>query len=112
MMHQTETINRESANGMIPEEEINFFVALTKLAVDSTNQDAMKTVTTQASTLITPESGVIPEFEMLIEQATVFSLTINQQQIKNYPPYSAIIENLWPSITNKVMLFVYIKYRL
>jgi hypothetical protein len=38
MMHQTETINRESANGMIPEEEINFFVALTKLAEDSTNQ--------------------------------------------------------------------------
>ena len=54
MIHGKEKIPRDSADGTMPDEEKNFFVALNKLADDSNNYNAKKTVTRQASTLLTP----------------------------------------------------------
>ena len=104
MIYGKETIYRGSADGIMPAEETNFLYALKKLAVDSNNQNAMTTVVRESSAFITPESRLLPEFQTLIELSAVVSTTINAQKIKNYPPYSAIVQNLWPIITNTVMI--------
>ena len=53
---------------------------------------------------LTLDAAVLPQFQLLIEQSTVASLAMNEHEIKNYPPYSAIVQNLWPVITNTVIL--------
>ena len=110
MIYGKETIYRDSADGIMPAEETNFLYALHKLTEDSNNQNAMATVVRESSTLITPEAGALEEFEALIELSAVVSSILNAQKIKNYPPYSAIVQSLWPVVTNRVIILLHQKF--
>lgn len=104
MVYGKETIYRDSADGIMPAEETNFLYALNILTEESTNENAIATVVRESSTFITPATGVLKEFQALIELSAVVSSVLNAQKIKNYPPYSAIVQNLWPVVTNTVII--------
>jgi hypothetical protein len=102
LIYGIEKIFRDSADGIIPVEENNYLFALNKLTKDNNNPIAMKTVMKETSILVSPQSIVLG-FKQLFEVVSVVSLEFNHQKIKNYPPYSKIVENLWPAITIKVI---------
>ncbi len=104
MIYGKETIYRDSADGIMPAEETNFLYALNKLTEESSNENAITTIVRESSTLITPATGALKEFQALIELSAVVSSVLNAQKIKNYPPYSAIVQNLWPVVTNTVII--------
>ncbi len=103
MIYGKKTIFPDSADGIIPEEERNFLVAVNRLTEDHNNQIALNTFNKEIKILIEPNTVILPEFQQLIERVSAVSMKFNSQNIKNYPPYSTIVQILWPLITNTVM---------
>ena len=103
MIYGKEKIFRDSADGIMPGEDKNFLLALNKLTEDNNNQIALNTVMEETNILIEPKTNTLPEFQQLFEAISVVSLKFNHQKIKNYPPYSKIVQALWPLITNTVI---------
>ena len=111
MIYGKEKIFRDSADGNMPREEKNFFFALNKLTEDNNNQIALNTVMKETRILIEPKTNVLPEFQQLYETISIVSIKFNHQKIKNYPPYSLIVQILWPLITITVTQFeIYILF--
>ena len=43
------------------------------------------------------------EFNLIHIKLSDLSISLNKKKLKNYLPYSAIVQHLWPAITNEVI---------
>jgi hypothetical protein len=98
-----EKFARKTLMKLTAEEERNFMVALNRLTEDHNHQIALTTFNKEIKILIEPNTVILPEFQLLIERVSAVSIKFNYQNMKNYPPYSTIVQILWPLITNTVM---------
>ena len=96
------TLHNGSADGVMPTEENNFLVAITKLMEDYNNTVATRAVLHSLSTFTSQFSTMPKDFEKFKDSVIQISKKINEQKVKNSPLYSHIIDTLWPTFTSKV----------